>query len=299
MMQVGKGLDVRLLVTDLDNTLYDWEAFFVPALSALLDETERISGIPREDLELSFRRVYQKHRTSEYAFVLEEADVLRAHHPGAAPSEIAARYRPAIEAFRDERNRHLRLYPGVRGTLQKLRAAGITLVAQSDSPMGYVSLRLRQLDIDHVFSAVSAPEDHGVPSEFEAKRVEAGRIALLPMRTIPLPFDAALRKPDPRVLDSVFQTFGVSHQNTAYIGDNISRDVLVARRAGVVDIWARYGARHDPALRQQLLRTTYWTDADVASEVRLRGEADLVPPTYVVDSFPEVLGVLGITQIAQ
>ena len=35
---------LKVLVCDLDNTLYDWVGFFVPALYAMVDETVRIWG---------------------------------------------------------------------------------------------------------------------------------------------------------------------------------------------------------------------------------------------------------------
>src|SRR6185503_16625163 len=116
-----------LLITDLDNTLYDWEAFFIPSFIAMLDQVEKISGINRDLLESSFRRVYQHHRTTEYAFVLQEADALRLVDAHLTPDQIFAKYDSAVHAFRSERKRTLRLYPGVRETLLSLRAAGIRL----------------------------------------------------------------------------------------------------------------------------------------------------------------------------
>ncbi len=61
-----------LLITDLDDTLWDWFAIWSASFGAMLAETARISGIPEIVLEQEIKVVHQKHRTSAYAFVLEE-----------------------------------------------------------------------------------------------------------------------------------------------------------------------------------------------------------------------------------
>jgi FMN phosphatase YigB (HAD superfamily) len=284
----------ELLITDLDNTLYDWEAFFIPSFLAMLGEVERISGVPRDLLETSFRKVYQHHRTTEYAFVLQEADALRKIDAGLTPAEVFAKYDTAIHAFRSARRRTLRLYPGVKSTLTSIRDAGVTLVAHSDSPMEYVSRRLRQLDIDALFDAVSAPRDHGIPPSLAAAPIRQAPDSDVGARTRLIEFNPELRKPDPAALDPLFAAFPANRNRTVYVGDNLSRDVLIAQRAGIKSAWARYGAKHDEVLREQLYRITYWTDADVAAETRLREEAAAHPPTYVLDTFTDLLAVVGL-----
>jgi FMN phosphatase YigB (HAD superfamily) len=287
-----------LLIADLDNTIYDWEAFFIPAFQAMIREVERISGVGRDVLEPSFRRVYQRHRTSEYAFVLQELDALRAVDRDLSPAEVFAKYDLAIHAFRSVRKRKLVLYPGVRTTLTALKSAGVRIVAHSDSPMGYVSRRLRQLDVDELFDAVCAPRDHGVPAEI-ATLVRQSPDSSVAARTRLIEYDPAVRKPNPATLGPLFAEFPYPRDRIAYVGDNLSRDVLLARRARVTAIWARYGAQHDAELRQQLYRITYWTDADVAAEQRLRAESDGEPPDFVIDSFAEVLTITGVVEPAR
>jgi hypothetical protein len=42
---------VSLLITDLDNTLFDWFGIWHASFSAMLDKTVELSGVPREVLE--------------------------------------------------------------------------------------------------------------------------------------------------------------------------------------------------------------------------------------------------------
>ena len=114
----------------------------------MVQEIHRISGVDVSALKRSFRKVHQAHRTSEYAFAIQELDVLETIDAGLSPEERLKKYDSAIHAFRSTRRKTLRLYPGVKETLQRLRDAGVMVVAHSDSMMTYVSRRLRQLDVD-------------------------------------------------------------------------------------------------------------------------------------------------------
>lgn len=276
-----------LVITDLDNTLYDWEAFFVPSFRAMLDEVRRISGLDSDELEASFRRVYQRHRTTEYAFAIEELDALGGVEPALSPEEVRVKYASAIHAFRETRDRTLQLYPGVRSTLESLHAAGVRLAAHSDSLMGYVSRRLRHLGVDSLFDAVSAPSDHGRP-RYAVPQGEDAAMA----RTTHVEFSSALRKPDPATLEPLLRTLGIAPANAVYVGDNLSRDISLATAAGLSSVWARYGAIHDMDLRNQLLRITYWTETDVAAEARLRADIGLQRPTFEINSFEELTSIV-------
>jgi hypothetical protein len=65
---------------------------------------------------------------------------------------------------------------------------------------------------------------------------------------------------------------------------------LMAKRANVLAIWASYGARHDPAMYELLIRVTHWTAKEVEREKRLRDEAKSIQPDLIADrSFAEVL----------
>jgi phosphoglycolate phosphatase len=54
------------LITDLDNTLFDWVELWLNSFSSMLDSIVDISGIPKEQLIPEIRDVHRKHGTSEY-----------------------------------------------------------------------------------------------------------------------------------------------------------------------------------------------------------------------------------------
>lgn len=49
---------VKLFITDLDDTLYSWLEFFVPALYDMAEEVSRILGIPEEQLLEEYKLVH-------------------------------------------------------------------------------------------------------------------------------------------------------------------------------------------------------------------------------------------------
>jgi phosphoglycolate phosphatase len=61
----------RLILVDLDNTLYDWVAFFVPSMPAMLSELCDMLDARMEDLLSELRSVYERHGLVEYAFSIQ------------------------------------------------------------------------------------------------------------------------------------------------------------------------------------------------------------------------------------
>ena len=101
------------------------------------------------------------------------------------------------------------------------------------------------------------------------------------------------RKPDPDVVREICRGEDVLPEQTAYVGDSMARDILMARMAGVFAIWAKYGASHQRAYYQDLVRVTHWTAEDIARETEASERARGVTPDYVLESgFDEILKVL-------
>jgi len=255
----------------------------------MVAEIERITGIDSETLKQSFQRVHRRHGTTEYAFAIQELDVLHDVDRSLTVRERLAKYDSAIQAFRSTRKRTLKLFPGVRATLEQLARDGLPVVALSDSMTSYVSRRLRQLDVDTLLAAVCAPRDHGLPPGLAPEVVRKARSEDILARLPHIEFPATLRKPDHLILKPILDSFGVEPETTILVGDSLSRDVLMARRGGLVDVWARYGKRNQEEHYAELVKITYWTEEDIRLEERLRNEIAGAEPTHTIDSFSEVL----------
>jgi FMN phosphatase YigB (HAD superfamily) len=55
---------ISLIITDLDNTLYDWLGAFVPAFYAMVHEAALLMGVDEEDLLDDLQVVHRKHGDS-------------------------------------------------------------------------------------------------------------------------------------------------------------------------------------------------------------------------------------------
>lgn len=276
----------QLLVCDLDNTLYDWVAYFVPAFYAMADAVVSMTGCDRERLLDDFREVHRAAHDSEHPFALLDTETIRKQFKGASRSEMARALDPAFHAFNSARKKNLKLYPGVRETLDALEREGVQLVAHTESKLYGVVDRLRRLDLSKYFIKVYCRERS--LTSHPANGIGTDWLADFPMdRVVELSHHQT--KPNRDVLLEICTNEGFTPQDAAYVGDSIPRDVLMAKRAGVFAVWAAYGAMRDPQLYDALVRISHWTPEEIARERRLREEAREIEPDYVLrDSFTEI-----------
>lgn len=277
----------KLLICDLDNTLYDWVAYFVPSFYAMVDKVVDLLGCDRERLLDDFREVHQRHHDSEHPFALLETRTVIGYFKGWERSKTAQALDPAFHAFNSARKKYLRLHPGVESTLEYIRQRGVRLVAHTDSQLFGVVVRLTRLNLADFFSRVYCRErpQTGHPN------LETGRTWLnsFPMHKV-RELSKHQVKPDPAVLAEICNTEIVAPCEAAYVGDSIARDILMAKKTGVFSIWAKYGATLHTDNYEKLVRITHWTQEDVEKERRLRKEAENIRPDFVAeDSFVEIL----------
>lgn len=286
----------RLLVCDLDNTLYDWVSYFVPSFYAMVDAVVDITGCDKEKLLDDFRKVHQIHGNSEQPFALLETDTIKALFRNSPPDFIAATLDPAFHAFNAARKKNLKLHLRVRETLDFLKASDVRLVAHTESKLYGVVDRLNRLDLFHYFSKVYCCERSLSPHPHP--QIGANWLERFPMEKI-VELSHHQTKPSPTVLLELCADEGIAPEFTAYVGDSVARDVLMAKRANVFAIWAAYGAQHQPGMYSNLVRISHWTPEEVAREQRLKEEAKNIEPDYIAhDSFAEVLSAFDLNETA-
>jgi phosphoglycolate phosphatase-like HAD superfamily hydrolase len=277
---------VKLLITDLDNTLYDWVTFFGRSFAAMIDGAKPILGTDADTLLDDLKIVHQRHRNSEQPFALLETAVARAKFPEASRAELLTRLRPAFDAFNEERRRTLVLYPKVRETLEAIRASGCAIAGHTEATVVNATWRLKTLQIDSLISRLYAPEisgdGHPDPKHPTYASYYQGAVRLLGPNE---------RKPAARVLLDICNDHGAKPDESLYVGDSLSRDIGMAKEAGVWAAWAKYGLGFDPAMWNQVVRITHWTSEDVERTQRaaeLYGH--IVPKVVLNEGYYELLG---------
>jgi phosphoglycolate phosphatase len=261
----------------------------------MLKEISRISGLPPKSLEPEIKAVYQTHGTSEYAFLIEEMPSLQAKHPNQDLKEV---YEPAILAFRQARQAELQLYPSVEGTLHQIRNCGCLIIGYTESLEFYSTYRLRKLALDGLLDLVYFPPDHDLPDTRERIRHYSSDVYQLTQTKTHYTPKGEI-KPNPALLSRILHDAGGSKETAVYVGDNLIKDVVMAQRAGIKDVWARYGAVHQKTPEYELLRrVTHWKPESVEQEKAI-SEDDL-NPTYVLEkSFAELLNLFEFNRFRQ
>jgi phosphoglycolate phosphatase len=268
------------LITDFDNTLYDWFHMWHQSFSPMLREIVAISGISKEELLPEIRRVHQRHGTSEYAFLIQELPSLARAFPGEDLSKV---FDSAIHVYRSARKASLHLYAGVAETIAELRASGVLIVLYTDSLAYYTNYRIRRLGLDGLVDFVFSPPDHDLP-EGVTSHVTKEDVRLSHAKHLYLP--AGVRKPNPAALLDIVRDVDRSRSTCLYLGDSLKNDIAMAQDADITDVLASYGSVQHMDEYELLRMVSHWTEADVQRE-KAMSQRD-IKPTHVISKFSEI-----------
>lgn len=283
-----------MLVTDLDNTLYDWVDVWHRSFAAMFDELVRHTDGPRELLLDEIRAVHRAHGTSEYAFLAEEL-------PSVA--RLGERASRAIESVNDARRRardnSLRLYPGVAHTLRALQARGVLVIGYTESMAFYSAARVRKLGLDGLLDLLYSPADHELPRGLTREQVRRHPGAHYEFRhTVHRHTPPGELKPNPGLLLDILADAGAEPGDAVYVGDSPMKDIAMARDAGVADALALYGRAQDREGYELLRRVTHWTQEDVERERRILERREISASYVLRDSFAELTELFSFTSFA-
>jgi phosphoglycolate phosphatase len=283
---------LRAVVTDLDNTLYPWVDYVVPCLEAMVASLVSTTGLPRIKIVQSLKAVYTKYESNEYPFAIQESELF-APYERDPDSFIQLVVEPARRAFRDARERYLRPYPGVPEALEAIRRRGLALVALTDAPRNAAELRLKWLKLDQHFDAIYTLPGYPLPEHVHPdirRRQDAGHYRAR-TRVVELPREA--EKPSPEGLRRVLADLELSGREVLYVGDNVVKDLEVARACGALGVWAEYGTYVSAEYRERLavISAAVVTRRHVPEDVA-RGRAPAERPRLAISSFSQVLDVL-------
>lgn len=274
----------RVLITDVDNTLLDWQDLWYQTFSAMMEKVLEISGVDPDLLYAEASVIHQKYGTSEYSHLLEELPSLRTLYGDDILSVMA----PAIDAFREARRRVLALYPTVADTLATLKAKGVRIAAFTESKAFYTNYRFRKLGLDGLVDVLYSPEDHNVPDETVATRhYDAASYAF--KHTVHHYTPEGEVKPNPDILLDIVKDLGFSIDEVVYVGDNPLKDVFMAQQAGITDAHAAYGSSQHKPEYELLRKVTHWTPEMVERERTALKPGSVVPSHVLTENFAQIL----------
>jgi len=276
------------LICDIDNTLFDWNAYYASAFRALVHVASRELGVVEDQLYAELKSIHQHFRSIEYTFSVQLL-------PSAAhlsEPEMKQLLDKCIGAFNSVKLRRLKAHDGVRSTLDWGNQQGISIIAVSNAPMHQAYRRIQRMGLRPFFTGLVAWEGweskdrddplvgHRMPTSFD----------------IDLPWSLRLRyeelKPNTVPYEKVLGRYSAEPDNVWVVGDSLFNDIFPATQLGLRTVWARYGSAITEKNLTTLLRVTDWTDA----QVRAIKSAPTVVPQYAIDAFSELLDILPIAQ---
>lgn len=280
----------KLLITDVDNTLFDWQRLWYECFSAMSKTAIEISGIDPDEFYLECSHLHQMHGTSEYTFVLTELPPFKKMYG----DKIVSVMQPAIDSFREARTKNLRLFPDIDKTLDQLRDAGVTIAAFTESKAFYTNYRFRKLGLDQKIDFLYSPMDHDLPYDANAIRKYSPENYLLKNTEHRFTPEGEY-KPNPHILLSIIKELGFDTTDAIYIGDNLLKDVFMAQQANITDVHAAYGAAQHRTEEYELLKkVTHWTPEMVARE-KAALKPGAINPTHILSkNFSEIIKIMDI-----
>lgn len=280
------------ILTDLDNTIYNWVDFFAPSFRAMVHVLARETSTDEETIIEQFKRVYGEKKSLEYAFSVQELEIVR-NKPS---DEIERLARIAKGAFSRVREANLmKPYDGVKETLQWASRKGIAVVGVTNAPIDHAETRLKHLYLDHLFSGLAGWEGHDIPrgyalTEEIRRKAEQGKYrSKVPKLWL---LQESELKPSASGYRRIMKDLGASREATYVIGDSLQKDLRPAAELGLTTVWARYGLKFDAKNFDTLLTITHWSNERVAAVY----QESSIQPTFTLESFSEIQQLVSLSQ---
>jgi len=278
-----------MLITDIDNTLYDFPAYYEAGLRAAIEEILNTFDADIDTVIAWLRDIYARHGSIEYPFAIEEL-------PPARNFGLDRRHQfvqRTLRAFWTAATAQLELYPTVQFALRELHRQGVPVIAYTDAPIHEATRRLSQLGVSRYLTGI-------VARAWFRKRPMATFVLCLqdlpgfsrPSRRLEIVWriPSSERKPSVAVYQRISNAFDMRPSKVTVVGDSIPRDLVPAMDAGMNAVWARYGIRDIE--RETLLRRVV---PNRLPELQSRNNCS-VPPT-TIDLFEHVVQQLPVQQI--
>lgn len=276
----------HVLITDLDNTLYNWYAFFVPAFYGMISEAAKILDCTESALLEDMRKIHIRFGDVEHPFALVQSSLVKQRFPNLSEQELVRTFDSAFHVFNQVRKDKLRLFPTVKETLAALRDRGVKIIGHTDSKSLAAVGRLEKLNIIEFFDVVYCQSRHASEHPLPERRAYWGELlSKLPIRELP----SHQTKPHPEVIEDILRGERLKSTECVYVGDSKSRDILMARQASVFSVWAKYGTWRDEQAYQKLIAISHWADREIQEEIDYSYQAKNIQPDFILNNeFGEV-----------
>ncbi len=263
-----------VLITDLDNTLYNWVDYFAPCFRAMVHFLSKETETEKETIVEDFRRVYKEHENIEFSFSVQELQTLKK-----LPSKkIDEAVKGARAVFVRTGRKYLSPYNGVRETLLWAYKGGVKIFCCTNAPINLAQFRLRQLHLSRYFSGFVG-------------RLPPSNTLSRSKNKIYYPLEPQLLKPSIFGYKAILESFGNSTLDVYVVGDSYEKDLIPALSIGAKGIFARYGRE----CNQNNIDTIRKISTKGGNQKRDLDELEFDERIIIIDSFSEILNIIKNT----
>jgi phosphoglycolate phosphatase-like HAD superfamily hydrolase len=281
-----------LLITDLDNTLYNWIDYYAPCFRGMVHVLSREMKIEEAELKLAFKSIFQEAGTLEYSFTIQNLPFIKNY----TKPEVDKFVDLGKKVFKIVRDKNLIPYDSIKSTLEYLTNQGIIIIAVTNAPVYFAESRLKQLNLDKYFYGIAGWEGNEVPLDnYTNSIIEKSQQGKYNSQYIKKrwKFNKNEIKPNPFAYLTVMDYLKVSHKCTYIVGDSIGKDLLPANEIGAVSIWAKYGIECKKKNLDTIIEITHWDE----KAINVAYEKKEITPDYTIESFLELREIVKGPQL--
>jgi FMN phosphatase YigB (HAD superfamily) len=299
-------MSTKLLVMDIDNTVFNWVAYYSNSYWALLDKLAGIIGVEASKLASESRDVFEEHGSIEYPFAVQELPSVTEHYGTDIDRMLNEAVEPCRKHFLKVAKPYFKPYEKVHETLRAIREANkdLPLVALTDAPRYVAMWKLNKIGLLPYFSAVYGLADPRIPTCPGTQRVKVSPMILLKhLQQYDFGFGGRIRilpdeyeKPGTRGLKTVLMDYEFDQhseqlQQVLWVGDNLRKDVQLGHRLGVRTVWASFGAKIAPHDMERLNQFSPPLNIQKNLSVPSEGESE-VSPDFEIKTFSELAALI-------
>lgn len=243
---------IKLVVTDMDNTLYSFSKYLSAGVRDGVKDLSRKTGIGEEALYKSIGKQMDAYNSFSYPWSIELAlsDKLNVGKPGGMSYQQfrATISDPFWKTIESSLEKNGVAFPPVLPTLESIRSKQIPVVVLTNASH---SIGVKRLDamgltrgkfVDRMYVMENPPEPIGLAPEL----IQHGRERINVMAAIEndlqaiKPIPKAWEKPDPRGMHEILQTYNLRPSQVLMVGDSVKNDIGLARATGTRGLLVRY-----------------------------------------------------------
>lgn len=288
--------EVNYLITDLDDTIWDWLSMWYNSFEPYLRRIAKETGVNINQLKQDFKRLHQNYGTTEMSFAYRELQHIQPEHYAFFENVSQANERNILHEYHSNKKHNLFAYDGVIDTLKRIKDSGTKIVAFTESKVFFTKYRIKHLALDGIIDTIYAPMGSNLPDSVTTFYPES---YWEPDKSVFKVLPKDTRKPNMEILNMIISADGADKDKAIYIGDKLDRDVYMAQQAGITSVYAKYGHVIDDEAYDLLRKVTHWTDEDVEREINFKkAYLEIAPPNYTIDNFTELFDHFKFSKFA-